>query len=600
MTELTTNLKDLIRNITRVTKLGYEIAGNMTIWYYLTALLGGIMPVVTAFIIQRIINTSFTSLASANYFYSTFGLLTVLIFAYFLKDILYYTSHYQYLDYIFRNKLQVGLNTKYLDKISQLDMQHLEDPDTQDLIAKVKDTYLVQITNFMSLVGNLFAGLIGIVTVSLSLIVFNSWLPLIIISVSIPRGVWKLKNGKFAWSMFSSGAPELKKLGYLKSVLGENGSIIESKIFQSRQSLMDKTIQTQDRLYELNKKPIDRHFIGLLIISIFEFAVLFLILNSYLPALQSGAMAIGTFIFLNSMNYSLLADGSSTLASFSNLFSQSLYIDDYFKLQELPKLITEKPNPITFEEIKPPLIEFKNVSFNYPKGEPILKNLSFTIHPGETVALVGVNGAGKSTIIKLLCRFYDVTEGQILINGVDLRDLSLSNWYQHLGTLFQHFIKYQFTVKENIMLGNSSIYDEDKMKLAAKQSGAVEFIDKFEKGYEQMLGKQFEDGQELSGGQWQKLAIARAFYEQAPVLIMDEPTSAIDAEAEQEIFENLLNVYQGKTLLLVSHRFSTVRKAEKIIVLDQGQIIESGAHTDLMKNPQKYAKMFNAQAKGYL
>jgi ATP-binding cassette subfamily B protein len=182
---------------------------------------------------------------------------------------------------------------------------------------------------------------------------------------------------------------------------------------------------------------------------------------------------------------------------------------------------------------------------------------------------------------------------------VDIRDLSISNWNEHIATLFQHFVRYQFSVKENIMLGKPELYDEQRMILAAKQSGAIEFIEKFDKGYDQMLGKQFEDGQELSGGQWQKLAIARAFYEQAPVLILDEPTSAIDAEAEQEIFENLLQVYTGKTLLLVSHRFSTVRNAEKIIVLDQGNIVESGTHADLMQNPKKYAKMFEAQAKGY-
>jgi ATP-binding cassette, subfamily B, bacterial len=598
MREILTNLKDVGKNSISISKLSYKLAGSTLICYYLTSLVGGLAPIAIAFFIQQIIDSSLININILGFDGVTLYLI-LLILTYLIRELVYYGTHYQYLDFILRNKLQMGLNTKFLEKVSSLDLAYLEDPNIQDLITKTKDTFLWEIPNFISAMSRLLRDTIGLITIFLSLMVFGWWLPMIILAISIPRGIWKLYNGKFAWSMYGSGAPELKKLWYLRSVLGENSSIIESKVFQSRTSLINKTIETQNYLFNLNKKPIIKHYIGIIWLSIFEFGVLFWLISAFVPDVHAGVMTVGAFTFLISMSYSLASNGSEGLVNFSEMHNGSLYIHYYFQLQSLPKIITEKPNPVSFEEVKPPLIEFKNVSFSYPKGDPILKNLSFTINPGETVALVGVNGAGKTTIIKLLCRFYDVTDGQILINGIDIRDLSLSNWYQHLGTLFQHFIKYQFTVKENIMLGNSKIYDEDKMKLAAQQSGAIEFIDKFEKGYDQMLGKQFEDGQELSGGQWQKLAIARAFYEQAPVLIMDEPTSAIDAEAEKEIFENLLSVYKGKTLLLVSHRFSTVRNAEKIIVLENGQITESGSHQELMQNPQKYAKMFEAQAQGY-
>ena len=228
-----------------------------------------------------------------------------------------------------------------------------------------------------------------------------------------------------------------------------------------------------------------------------------------------------------------------------------------------------------------------------------MDGVSFVIEPGESIALVGHNGAGKTTIVKLLCRFYDVSDGEILINDTNIKNLDLSRWYKFLGTLFQEFVKYHFTVRENIFLGAPDKNDEKAMKEAANKSGAAEFIERLPKKYDTILGKEFEDGEELSGGQWQKLAIARAFYEEPPVLILDEPTSAIDAEAEYEIFNNLEKQYKNKTLILVSHRFSTVRNANKIIVIDHGKIVESGSHKELMSLGGEYSKLFSIQAKGY-
>jgi len=251
-------------------------------------------------------------------------------------------------------------------------------------------------------------------------------------------------------------------------------------------------------------------------------------------------------------------------------------------------------------EAAPPRIEFRNVKFRYPGAESFaLKGVSFVIEPGDSVALVGHNGAGKTTIVKLLCRFYDPTEGGIFINGVNLKDVDIREWYNFLGTLFQEFVRYHFSVRENIMLGAPERNDADAMRAAARQSGAAEFIERLPGRYEQVLGKEFEDGVDLSGGQWQKIAIARAFYESPPVLILDEPTSAIDAEAEFDIFSNLEQQYKSKTLVLVSHRFSTVRNAGKINVLEHGQVVESGSHDELMARAGEYAKLFQIQARGY-
>jgi ATP-binding cassette subfamily B protein len=224
---------------------------------------------------------------------------------------------------------------------------------------------------------------------------------------------------------------------------------------------------------------------------------------------------------------------------------------------------------------------------------------AFVIEPGQSVALVGTNGAGKSTIIKLLCRFYDVTGGQILINGVDLRALDLAHWYEHLGTLFQDFVQYKLTVRDNVLFGDPARVDERAMVEAVRKAGAAALVDELPGGYDQILGTEFADGEQLSGGQWQKLAIARAFYQSAPVLIMDEPTSAIDAEAEYEIFNNLEAEYHDKTLILVSHRFSTVRNADRILVIEDGRIVEQGSHDEMLAEAGRYAAMFAMQAAGY-
>lgn len=330
-----------------------------------------------------------------------------------------------------------------------------------------------------------------------------------------------------------------------------------------------------------------------------EALVIFLIAYRFLHPVMAGAITIGTFTLIVSMLEQLGSRSANASSHFATIYADNLYVAHYFEFLALPKLVHESENPTIFEQIKPPRIEFKNVSFHYPGGRQVLDNVSFVIEPGESIALVGHNGAGKTTIVKLLCRFYDVTAGEILINGVNIKDLKLANWYKFLGTLSQEFVRYHFTVRENITLGAPERKDEKAMRDAAVKSGAAEFIESFASKYDQVLGKEFEEGEELSGGQWQKLAIARAFYEEPPVLILDEPTSAIDAGAEYEIFNNLERQYKNKTLILVSHRFSTVRNAHKIIVLDNGKIVESGSHQELIELKGHYSKLFSIQAKGY-
>jgi len=316
----------------------------------------------------------------------------------------------------------------------------------------------------------------------------------------------------------------------------------------------------------------------------------------------AGKLTIGQFTLYFQQTLNLAKSAEGVLDHYSSMNMRSRYIDQYFELLEYPNLIVLPDKPITIDEQPtPPILEFKNVSFKYPESKRfILKNFNLTIGSGEKVALVGENGAGKSTLIKLILRFYDVTEGEILINGVNIRTVDLKTWHKQIGALFQDFIKYQFTFKENVIYGDiTKRNDVTALKEAIEKAGADSYLTDLPKGIDQIVGKTFEEGVDLSGGQWQKLALARAFFRDAPILILDEPTSAIDAKAEYEIFQKVQQLQKDKTVVIISHRFSTVRNADRILVLNEGRIIEEGNHDSLIKKDGMYAELFNLQAQGY-
>ena len=504
-----------------------------------------------------------------------------------------------YYDVLLRERLEIGFTKKYIDKVSNLDVGHLEDSKTQDLITKVRDTYNYELPVTVKFGNFIFLTIVGLISAGVTLIQFGWWIPIVIILSAIPRMYLRVKHSGFVWSIFGGNVPEARKLWYTRWLLTANMPILETRIFEAQEPLKNKFNELQEHLYKRNKMPLDKYKWITITFPFFEILVLFLIAYNFLSQSISQLFEIGSFTLLVSMLGQLRNNTSYITSHIGEIYRHALFAAPFFELMNLPKLIKEDKDAVEVVD-KPPLIEFKNVHFTYPNSDrEVLKNVSFVINPGKSIAIVGANGAGKTTIIKLLCRFYDVSKGEILINGVNIKKLKLSSWYECLSTLFQEFVKYNFTVKDNIMLGRSSIYDEKRMHEAAIKSGAVSFIKNLKHGYDQMLGKQVENGEELSIGQWQKLVIARALYADAPVLIMDEPTSAIDAQSEYKIFKNLKNSYKGKTLIFVSHRFSTVRNASEIIVLDEGRIIERGTHNKLLEKKGKYAKMFTIQAKGY-
>lgn len=596
------SFKEIVFNLKRMMALSWSTDKFLTSGYYGTAGLAAIFPIIASYIYKLFIDNTIANLGVKP----SIPLILVVILgsryiSNWLWDFVSWVMKDTYFDYLLRYKLENKLNNLFCNKLSHIDLQHLEDSKTQDLINKARETMTWRPQDFLRAFSYLFTNLIAYISSFLLLSGYNWYLPFVISLFGLPRLYLRAKMGRLQWSIWSSNTPESRKLWYLQWLLTQKNTIVESRIFQSTDDLMQKTLKIQSELYEENKKPV-RSFIKVASVpQFFEMVVIFGFAFARLPLVLNGQMSVGDFSFFIDMLDRVANSVAGMVGNLGWMYENNLYVNHFFDVMNLPRLVPNPKNPIKIKEnIYPPEIEFRNVTFSYPKSrKKVVDSLSFKIKSGENVALVGKNGAGKTTIVKLLCRFYDVTSGEILINGVNIRDVDPNDWYKYLGTLFQDFIKYDFTVKENITLGDSNNFDDEKMFLAAKKSGADGFIKVLPKKYNQLLGKQFEGGVELSTGQWQKIAIARAFYESSPILILDEPTSAIDAETEYQIFKNLSKEYENKSLLLISHRFSTVRNADKIIVLDKGKIVEEGTHDSLVEKEGLYSRMFKKQAIGY-
>lgn len=592
----------VLKNLKRMLRLAWETDKGLTSGYYVSSAIGALFPIITSFIYKLLVDSLIANQGIAA---SIPAILVAVLGGQYVvsiaQDFVMWGLRNTYFDFLFRYKIQNTLNFRFFKKIADLDIAHLENPEKEDLITKAQDTFTWRPPDFLRVFSYLSTNFVQYISAFLILIPFGWWIPFSLTVVTLPRLYLRTKFGQVQWSIYGSGAPEVRRLWYLRWLLSNKMSVTETRIFQSQHLLLRRFRGIQNYLYRINKKPV-RDFLKIVIYpQLFEVGAAFAFSVWKLPLVLKGGISVGDFTFFIALITRLIDSASGFVLNFGEMYEDNLYVDHYFDVLNLPEIIKKPKKPVRIGNLsRPPLIEFENVSFSYPGNKKlVLKNISFDIRPGENIAIVGRNGAGKTTIVKLLCRFYDATSGKILINGVDIREVDLGEWYQFLSTLFQEFVHYDFTVRENIMLGNTNLKDEDLMKEAALKSGASEFIEKLPKKYNQVLGRQFEGGVDLSQGQWQKLAIARAFYEGAPILILDEPTSAIDAESEYRIFFNLQKFYKRKTLFLISHRFSTVRNAEKIIVLDEGKIIEQGSHAELLGKGGLYAQMFKKQAKGY-
>ena len=562
--------------------------------------ISALVPFAFAYIFKLLIDQVVFIVAGSKPNFNLIVMLFTVSFAVYAIQSLSFSVQ-DYLGRLLYTKIPISLFQRILSKISSLDMEYFENSEFKNTLEKVRDSYSYRPLNMMD---NLLYSFQGLVQVTTSVIVLATLAPvliLVVLIVAIPELISRIKESELSWGIWDAQSEVRKRFWYVSNLLQDRDSVKEMKLFDLPKRFLLELKDIQGNIYQKNKvlatKYLGLHTIFNMLSSVTFIGVLFYVITEAIAK----RITVGDISYFTTVITNLQNGVGGLFRNLVKLFSESLYVSSLFEVLDAPGKLQQIENPKRLYLKKPPLIEFKNITFSYPDStKPILKDFNLIIYPGEKIALVGENGSGKTTLIKLLCRFYDVNSGEILIDGVNLKNIDLNDWYKTLGVLFQDFVKYEYKVKENIHFGKlDEKEDIEKIINAATSSGADPMIKKLDHGYEQMLGRTFEGGMELSGGQWQKIALARGFFRNAYMLILDEPTSALDAKAETEIFSRVEKLSKNKTVIIISHRFSTVRNADKIYIIDDGKIIESGGHNELMKLNGQYANLFNLQAKGY-
>jgi ATP-binding cassette subfamily B protein len=398
-----------------------------------------------------------------------------------------------------------------------------------------------------------------------------------------------------------SWTPERRELDYLRFIGATDTSAKEVKIFGLSRFLSQRFAVLADKYYKANKALAIRRTMWGAVFNVlgdlaYYGAYIIIILRTV-----GGILTVGDLTFLAGSFARLRSQLQGVLSRFTRISENTLYLKDYFDFMEMEPLIKDSMDSIPFPQKIEKGIVFENVGFKYPTVENwALRNLTFELKAGEKLALVGENGAGKTTLVKLLARLYDPTEGRILIDGIDIKRFQLDSLRQNIGVIFQDFVRFYLSAAENIAVGDiEAVHERNRIIDSADKSMADEVIERLPLKYDQMLGRRFAEGVELSGGEWQKVALARAYMRDAQILILDEPTAALDARAEYEVFVRFSELTAGKTAVLISHRFSTVRMADRILVLKNGLFVEIGSHEELLQNNGLYAELFTLQAAGY-
>jgi len=566
-----------------------------------TASIPAIIPFVNAYIYKLIIDlvVRATTSSSAFNFQTLYVLLGLRIVSLVIQEA--GISLQNYFELLLWTKFPIHIYQMILTKLANLDLQYFEDSTFKDKLEKVRDAYQWRTVNMVYYFFYGYQSFLQFLIALIAIATLNWFLIVLSLLAAIPIFINQTNYAKITWGLWQQNSPYRKKFWYLADLIQGGQSVKEIKIFQTASKFLSELKEIYQRFVKENSKVARTQFGINLSLNLFGVVIyigieIFIFLSAIARKITIGDITYFTTVLNNFQN-----GITGLFRNISQIYDQGLYVQEMFSVLDVEPKIKQVEKPKILNIKKAPKIEFKNVTFSYPGTKRnILNNFSLTIEPGEKIALVGENGAGKTTIIKLLARFYDVDHGEILIDGINLKELDLSNWYKTMGVLFQDFIKYEYSLKDNIYFGK--VYEPQEIKQiinAARLSGADKVADDLPEGYNQMLGKTFENGVELSAGQWQKVALARAYLRDAPILIMDEPTASIDAKAESEIFEKVEKLSRNKTVIIISHRFSTVRNADKIYVIEKGKIIESGSHEQLLKAKKTYATLFNLQAKGY-
>jgi ATP-binding cassette, subfamily B, bacterial len=588
-----------LKNVPPVLGILWQSGPAVVVWGLVLRILVAALPAAIAAVAAMIINgvqNVFSHKGLVPHFWWLVGLEAGLNV---LSGLL--TRGVDYSDSLLADRYTHFVSVRVMRQAAALDLTTYEDPVFYDRLERAR----VQATDRLAMIqqmGRLFQQTLTTLIWTSILLWYSPWLVLLLALGVLPTFLGETHFAFLGYAKNFRQTPAKRQMDYLRQVAGSREGAKELKLFNLSPYLTNRFTRLSQAIYEENvalsrKKLLAGGLLGVIATLGYYGAYAFVIWR----AVTGSYSDIGEFYYLTNAIIQASSNLQQVFSTASGIADQALFLTDLLAFFEMKPTVDANPDGALIPRPIRRGFEFRNVSFAYPgTTRRVLSNFNFTLAPGERIALIGENGQGKTTVVKLITRLYDPTEGQILLDGIDLRDYKLEDLHHEIGVIFQDFMRYEMTARENISVGRvESEHSEEEIEAAAHKSLAESVIAKLPGGYDQMLGRRFESGVELSGGEWQRVALARAYLRDAQLLVLDEPTAALDARSELEVFERFAELTTGKMALLISHRFSTVRMADRIVVLEGGRLVEEGTHPQLIALGGRYASMFEMQAASY-